>query len=66
MKNIETEYPDLIKKIKQTVGNEKYSQWMQTPLALLSGKTPLEILQTPAGVEEIERILIAINFGIPS
>jgi putative toxin-antitoxin system antitoxin component (TIGR02293 family) len=44
----------------------KASHWLSTPLPILAGHTPTEILQTPGGVARIETILTRIEHNIPS
>lgn len=47
----------------QTFGSEeKVESWLRTNNLAL-GQTPLEAVETPSGQREIEKILIAINFG---
>jgi putative toxin-antitoxin system antitoxin component (TIGR02293 family) len=44
----------------------KASHWLATPLSILEGLTPTEVLQTPGGVARIETILTRIEHNIPS
>lgn len=47
----------------QTFGSEeKVESWLRSNNLAL-GRTPLEAAKSPSGYQEIEKILIAINFG---
>jgi len=45
---------------------EKIEEWLNTPIADLNGKTPLEILKEKDGEKIILKLLIRIEHGIPS
>ncbi|HTS78659.1 MAG TPA: MbcA/ParS/Xre antitoxin family protein [Bryobacteraceae bacterium] len=44
----------------------KATHWLSTPLEILEGRTPTEILQTPGGAARIETILTRIEHNIAS
>jgi uncharacterized protein (DUF2384 family) len=44
----------------------KATHWLSSPLPILEGHTPTEILQMPGGVARIETILTRIEHNIPS
>ena len=44
----------------------KASHWLATPLSLLGGRAPSELLTSPEGIESVERILTRIEHNIPS
>lgn len=44
----------------------KASHWLRTPLPLLAGRAPAELLGDQAGIERVEQILIRIEHNIPS
>lgn len=47
----------------QTFGSEEsVVSWLRTTNLAL-GKTPLDAAQSPRGCQEVEKILLAINFG---
>jgi putative toxin-antitoxin system antitoxin component (TIGR02293 family) len=45
---------------------QKASHWMETPLPLLGGRSPSELLETTEGIELVEQILTRIEHNIPS
>ncbi|MFN7923069.1 MAG: MbcA/ParS/Xre antitoxin family protein [Bryobacteraceae bacterium] len=45
---------------------DKAAHWLATPLALLDGRAPADLLRDPAGIERIEQILTRIEHNIPS
>jgi putative toxin-antitoxin system antitoxin component (TIGR02293 family) len=44
----------------------KATHWLSTPLPLLNGKAPAEVLQTQDGIARVEQILVRIEHNIPS
>lgn len=44
--------------------DDKFQRWMQKSNIALGGKTPDSFLDTVSGLEEIKRVLNAINYGI--
>ncbi len=44
----------------------KASHWLSTPLPVLEGRTPTEVLQMAGGIARIETILTRIEHNIPS
>ena len=44
----------------------KASHWLSTPLAVLDGRTPSELLETDEGGALVEQVLIRIEHNIPS
>ena len=40
--------------------------WLSSPVLVLGGKTPLEVLQTPGGEAKILTILGRIEYGVYS
>lgn len=55
----------LIEQIKDVIGRDQYEKWMNKKIISLGDKTPLEVLETPDGKMKINRILNAIEHGIP-
>ena len=52
---------------KETLGTaEKASRWLQKSNLALGGHVPLDLLDTDAGVREVETILNRIEYGIYS
>lgn len=48
----------------QVFGDEqKAMHWLSTPKDRLSGRSPLEMLETSQGLQEVERVLIALQEG---
>jgi putative toxin-antitoxin system antitoxin component (TIGR02293 family) len=45
-------------------GEEKASSWLRRPNRVLEGQPPLELLDTDAGVQSVETVLMRINYGI--
>ncbi|MFM0051499.1 type II RES/Xre toxin-antitoxin system antitoxin [Caballeronia grimmiae] len=43
---------------------ELAAKWMQTPHAELGGESPVSMLDTQAGYDEVQRILQRIEFGV--
>jgi len=58
--------PALIKLIKDAVGETDFKVWMEKSIPTLEGRTPLEVIRSPGGVEQIKSLLIMINYGVPS
>ena len=51
----------------ETLGDKaKAAHWLQSPNRALSGRKPLELLDTDAGVREVEAVLGRINYGVYS
>jgi len=46
-------------------GEERAAAWLGTPHALFDGETPLEYMDTLAGVEEVRTALLHIEHGMP-
>lgn len=44
--------------------DEKFQRWMQKPNLSLGGQIPDNLLDTTSGIEEIKRVLNAIDYGI--
>jgi putative toxin-antitoxin system antitoxin component (TIGR02293 family) len=44
----------------------KATHWLSTPLAILSNRAPVALLQTPQGIQQVELILTRIEHNIPS
>ena len=40
-------------------------RWLSTPNRALGGVTPAELLQTPEGILQVQRVLTAIEHGLP-
>ncbi|PPC83153.1 MAG: hypothetical protein CTY38_04785 [Methylotenera sp.] len=48
----------------QTFGSKENGEaWLKKPHQALNGRPPLVVAQTESGREEVEKVLIAINFG---
>jgi uncharacterized protein (DUF2384 family) len=45
---------------------QKAVDWLSTPLEILQGRTPMEVLRMAGGVSRIETILTRIEHNIPS
>ena len=43
---------------------EKAIQWLRTPLPALSYRTPLSMLKTADGIEQVEDVLGRIEYGV--
>ncbi len=57
----------LIARVVAIFGDEtKASHWLSTPLPLLDGRSPMQVLEHPEGVEQIEAILTRIEHNVPS
>ena len=55
----------LIAQAKNIFGSEeKALKWLETPLPMLGGKTPLECVKTERGAKEAEDVLGRIAHGI--
>jgi putative toxin-antitoxin system antitoxin component (TIGR02293 family) len=54
-------------KTKDTFGTaEKASRWLQSPNRALGGDVPLELLDTDAGAQSVQTILLRIDYGVYS
>jgi hypothetical protein len=53
--------PKLIESIREAIGEADYEEWMEKPIPTLGGRTPLQVLNSPGGIEEIKSLLIMIN-----
>jgi putative toxin-antitoxin system antitoxin component (TIGR02293 family) len=52
---------------KDTFGTkEKASHWLQSPNRALRGDVPLELLDTDAGAQSVQTILLRIDYGVYS
>lgn len=52
-------------KIVEVIGDEPMSrQWLRTPRAVFSGRTPLEMAQTELGAREVEDLLLRVEHGV--
>ncbi len=52
---------------KDTFGTkDKASQWLQSPNRALGGDVPLELLDTDAGAQSVQTILLRIDYGVYS
>jgi putative toxin-antitoxin system antitoxin component (TIGR02293 family) len=47
-------------------GEERAASWLSTPHALFGGETPLEHMDTLAGVEEVRTALYHLEYGMPA
>lgn len=47
-------------------GEEPASSWLTTPHALFAGETPLEHMDTLAGMEEVRAALYHLEYGMPA
>jgi putative toxin-antitoxin system antitoxin component (TIGR02293 family) len=55
----------LFSKAVETLGSEaKAAEWIKRPNAALDGATPLEVIDTDFGIDEVEGLLEKINHGI--
>jgi putative toxin-antitoxin system antitoxin component (TIGR02293 family) len=45
---------------------QKAMQWMSRPTGALGGKTPMELLETKAGLQQVEDLLTRIDHGLGS
>ena len=45
---------------------EKAMHWLRSPLGILEGRTPMEVLRMAGGIARIETILTRIEHNIPS
>ena len=45
---------------------QKAMHWLSTPLEILQGRTPMEVLRIAGGIARIETILARIEHNIPS
>lgn len=55
----------LYAKVVEVIGDEQLSrQWLRTPRAAFSGKTPLEMAQTELGAREVEDLLFRVEHGV--
>jgi putative toxin-antitoxin system antitoxin component (TIGR02293 family) len=46
--------------------SDKASRWLQKPNRALDGNVPLDLLDTDAGTQEVQTILIRIDYGLYS
>jgi putative toxin-antitoxin system antitoxin component (TIGR02293 family) len=44
--------------------HEKAARWLRRPTAALEGQTPLQLLDTDAGIREVETLLTKIAHGL--
>jgi putative toxin-antitoxin system antitoxin component (TIGR02293 family) len=52
---------------KDTFGTaQKASHWLQSPNRALGGDVPLELLDTDAGAQSVQTILLRIDYGVYS
>lgn len=54
---------EVLAKVEAVFGYTKGESWLHTPNMVLNGRTPAEVIQTPEGICEIEKILNAIACG---
>jgi len=45
-------------------GRERARQWLQSPLKILGGKTPLQMLSTARGARKVEHVLGRLEHGV--
>ena len=64
--NLDKIDPELIRAIKEAVGEGMFEEWMLKSIPSLDGKTPWEVLNSYGGREKIEGLITAINYGLPS
>ena len=43
---------------------QKAMQWLSKPTRVLGGKTPKELLETKAGLQQVEDLLTRIDHGL--
>ena len=57
----------LRRKLQEVFESKKeIEEWLNTPIADLNGKTPLEFLKQKDGEKVILKLLIRLEHGIPS
>lgn len=55
----------LYARVAEVVGDEPLArQWLRTPRAAFSGKTPLELARTELGAREVEDLLLRVEHGV--
>lgn len=47
-------------------GAEAAREWLSTPHSMLEGESPLDYMDTVAGMEEVKKMLYHIEYGIPA
>lgn len=65
MSTLDPRRDKLLRDIKEAVGENNFEIWMRKPIPSLGGRIPLKVLEEPGGLDELERLVIAINYGIP-
>lgn len=57
----------VVAKAVAVLGNpQKARLWLQTPNRALGGEIPLDLLDTTLGCEQVDEVLLRINYGIVS
>lgn len=65
MKTIEAERLRVQRMAEATFGSpHKAVDWLSRPTRALNGKTPMELLDTLSGLQQVEDLLIRINHGL--
>lgn len=65
MTNKDSRHAKLLQDIKEAVGENNFEAWMRKPIPSLHGRIPLEVMEEPGGLDALERLIIAINYGVP-
>lgn len=47
-------------------GRDRAVDWLKSPNRALGGKVPMELLDTDAGTEQVEEVLLRIDYGVYS
>jgi uncharacterized protein (DUF2384 family) len=54
----------LVQRAQAVIGVERLSEWMQTPLSALGGRTPYSLLGSEEGRKQVEILLGRIEHGV--
>jgi uncharacterized protein (DUF2384 family) len=54
----------LVERAQAVIGVERLSEWMQTPLSALGGRTPYSLLASAEGRKQVEILLGRIEHGV--
>lgn len=55
---------ELIQRATEVVGLDRVSEWLQTPVRALGGRTPYSLISTAEGRDEVEIVLGRIEHGL--
>ncbi len=57
---------EIREKARRLFKGKETEAWLRTPNPVLGGRTPLERLRAPGGLEEVRDLLGRIEWGIPT